>query len=73
MTGLFLSAEERIELTGYLRNADQRKWLTLHGWMFEANAAGVPVVSRAYAESRLGGKALIPSTEPDFSHIRKAA
>jgi hypothetical protein len=73
MTGLFLSAEERVELTGYRRNADQRKWLTHHGWMFEANAAGVPVISRVYAEGRLGGKAIITSAEPDFSHIRKAA
>jgi hypothetical protein len=74
MNGMFLTAEEIRELTGYQRYADQRTWLTNHGWRFEVNAAGRPIVLRSFAEKRLGdehsGK---KSAVPDFSVISKAA
>jgi hypothetical protein len=71
---MFLTAEEIRELTGYQRHADQRTWLTNHGWKFETNAAGRPIVLRSFAERKLGdeqtGK---KSTGPNFSVISKAA
>jgi len=66
---MFLTPDEVLILTGYQRHADQRRWLSDRGWAFEGNAAGRPVVSRAYAEQRLG----VVSKEimPDFSSLRK--
>jgi len=32
---MFITPEELAELTGYRRNADQRRWLKSHGWKFE--------------------------------------
>ncbi len=72
---LFLTAEEVRDLTGYQRNADQRKWLSVRGWVFEVAGTGRPIVSVAYAEQRLGGDA--PATPqawmPNVAAIRKAA
>jgi hypothetical protein len=53
MSALFLTTEELKQLTGYERNADQRRWLTKHGWKFEVSAIGRAIVSRQHAESRL--------------------
>jgi hypothetical protein len=74
---MFLTAPELAELTGYQRHADQRKWLTARGWLFEVAATGRPIVARSYAESRLGGQAAAPATapawRPNVAAIRKAA
>jgi hypothetical protein len=51
---MFLTPEELVELTGYNRMADQRKWLTARGWRFEVSAIGRPIVARSYAENILG-------------------
>ncbi len=60
---MFLTAEELAELTGYVRQADQRRWLTKHRWIFEVSVTGRPVVSRKFAEERLSG-ASAPKSEP---------
>lgn len=53
---MFLSDDELLDLTGYRRHADQRRWLSDRGWKFEVSAiTGKPVVSKSYAESRLSG------------------
>ena len=52
---MFLTPAELVDLTGYQRHADQRKWLTARGWVFEVAATGRPIVSIAYAKQRLGG------------------
>jgi len=52
---LFLTVEELIALTGRKSCRHQLHWLETKGWRHEVNAAGKPIVSRAYAESRLGG------------------
>jgi hypothetical protein len=71
---MFLTAEEMRELTGYQRHADQRTWLTNHGWKFEENATGRPIVLRSFAEKRLGDDHSGKKTSgPNFSVISKAA
>lgn len=73
---MFLTPTELAELTGYQRHADQRKWLTARGWLFETSATGRPVVARSYAESRLGGSTISRNTStwsPNVAAIRKAA
>lgn len=72
---MFLTADELHDLTGYQRHADQRKWLTARGWVFEVAATGRPIVARSYAEQRLGGTApkAKPAWQPNVAAIRKAA
>jgi hypothetical protein len=50
-----LSRDELIALTGCKRRSGVLAWLRERGWVHETNANGWPVVSAAYAESRLGG------------------
>jgi len=54
MKMMFLSEAELIELTGYQRMADQRRWLNARDWRFEQSRIGRPIVSRAYADQKLG-------------------
>ena len=72
---MFLTAAELADLTGYQRHADQRKWLASRGWVFEIAATGRPIVSNAYALSRLGGSEpkARPAWQPNIAAIRKAA
>jgi hypothetical protein len=72
---MFVTKEEIQELTGYQRFADQRKWLTNRAWLFETSRTGRPIVSRAYANQKLG---LTPGEEvkrrvwkPNLDAIRK--
>ena len=39
---MFITPEELAELTGYRRNADQRRWLKSHGWKFVESARFYP-------------------------------
>lgn len=71
---MFLSPETMADLTGYERHADQRKWLSSHGWTFEVSKAGRPVVSRAHAEMMLNpSTASSKAWKPNIAAIRKAA
>lgn len=74
---MFLTADQIADLTGYQRHADQRKWLTARGWVFEVASTGRPIVSAAYAEQRLGGAVSPAPTftvwQPNVAAIRKAA
>lgn len=65
---MFLTPEELEELTAYTRHSAQARWLRDHGWLFELSASGRPVVSRSYAESKMGG--VNSSWKPDFSSLR---
>ncbi|WP_115616771.1 DUF4224 domain-containing protein [Chromobacterium vaccinii] len=71
---MFLSDEEIQALTGRKRVTLQREWLTLRGWLHEVNAAGRPVVLRAYAESRLSGHKAgaiaSASPQPNFAALK---
>ena len=55
MEPFLLTSDELERLTGYAAAGWQAKWLRQHRWVFEINARGEPVVSRTYADSRLGG------------------
>jgi hypothetical protein len=70
MERLTLTPDQVIELTGYKRSGDQMRWLRDHGWAFVLNAAGRPVISRAYAERRLAGEQADGVAEPSLGHIR---
>lgn len=74
---MFLSAAELLELTGYKRHADQRRWLTVRHWVFETAATGRPVVAKSYAEARIGAATTAPMVPapwaPNIAAIRKAA
>jgi hypothetical protein len=65
---MFLTPDELRTLTGRKRRKDQVGWLRAGGWRFEENAAGCPVVSRDYVQSRLG---TTQRPIPGFDHIRK--
>lgn len=56
MSDLFLSKEELHELTGYRLGKRQAAELKRRGWKFEVNAAGAPLVARAYFERRMVGE-----------------
>ena len=71
---MFISNETMCELTGYARYADQRKWLTRHGWKFEESATGRPIVSAVYAESKLSDAAAKkPEWTPNYAAFAKKA
>ena len=70
---MFLSTEELAELTGYMRNADQRRWLTKHGWKHEVSATGRPIVSKSYAETMLSGETSNKKWTPNTAVFSKRA
>lgn len=77
---LMLTDSELQELTGYVRMADQRKWLSARGWRFEVAANGRPGVSRSYAEKQLGVDSTSNASvkqkrewKPNIAAIKKAA
>jgi len=43
---MFLTAEDLRQLTGYMRSADQIRWLRRQGLLFWINSKGRPVVPR---------------------------
>lgn len=65
---MLLTDEELESITGYVRHSAQARWLREHGWMFELAASGRPVVSRSYAEAKMGGAN--SAWKPDFSGLR---
>lgn len=66
--GLFLSAEEIVELTGYRLAKFQVAWLRKRGWRFETNAAGAPRIARAYFERKMVGEARAEDPGPVARH-----
>ena len=54
MPAMFLTGDEIEFLTGYAQHVDQCRWLEANAWVFALAASGWPVVSRAYAEQKLG-------------------
>lgn len=74
---MFLTNEEVHQLTGYVRSADQCKWLEKRGWKFERSAiTGRPVVLCKHVEEMLSlaaAKKELARPEPklNFDAIRK--
>lgn len=62
---------ETIErLTGKTQPAAQRRWLIKHGWVFETDGRGHPIVDRGYYNSRMGmGNSSPAPVELDFSRL----
>ncbi len=51
----FLDGQELATMIGRKQTRAQRAWLDSHGWRYEINAAGRPVVGRVYARLKLAG------------------
>lgn len=65
---LFLSDADLVDLTGYRRAHEQKRWLAARRWKFETNAAGKPRVARAYLERKLVGEAQTAEPLPPARH-----
>lgn len=59
---MFLTKEELHELTGYVRPADQCRWLEKRRWKFAVSGLGRPVVLRKHVEEMLSLD--VPKKEP---------
>lgn len=67
---MFLSRDDIISLTGRKRLKSQTQWLFEHGFKFEINSAGVPVVLRSVVQKRLGEKPEPPPVpQPRFERL----
>lgn len=68
---LTLTSDELLDLTGYQRACDQRRWLTERGFVFELRRNGSPAVLRSHVEQRMGGRgsAAVGAAEPDWSAL----
>ena len=71
----FSQRESLISLTGYKRPAEQRRWLTSHGWAFEVRADGKNRVLTEEARNRMltgssSQKSTQRSSEPDLAALR---
>lgn len=69
-----LEEAEIARLTGHEKKHLQILWLESHGWLFEKNRSGKPIVSRLYFQMRLAGidaSSLMPQKpwEPDFNAL----
>ena len=62
----FLTAEELADLTGRKKKSGQIDWLNQHGWIYEPNAAGWPVVSRIYMRCKMSGVKFQPDASKTF-------
>ena len=76
---MFLTDTDLQSLTGYKRPAEQRRWLTSHGWAFEIRADGKNrvLIEEAHAKmlTRQNGNKWNPknsgrSAEPDLVALR---
>lgn len=52
---MFLTDTDVENLTGYKRPADQRRWLSDHGWIFEISRTGRPRVLADYVKNKMSG------------------
>jgi hypothetical protein len=68
---LTLSPDELLDLTGYQRACDQRRWLTARGFVFETRRNGSPAVLRSHVERRMGGQKAdtAGASEPNWSAL----
>lgn len=74
LTGLHLTREELVDLTGKSQPKRMCDWLTNRNWIFEApdRRGGIPKVARAYWEARMTGRPLEGKPrriEPNFDGI----
>lgn len=68
---MFLDRSEVRVLTGYVRAADQIRWLRDNKVAFMVNAAGIPIVAKVTIETMLGtGGSSSQTAEPDWGALR---
>ena len=72
ITGICLSYEELIEVTGLKKYSAQLRWLRREGFIAKTRADGMPLVARGHFESMMGS--LLPgktqsNQHPDFSSL----
>ena len=65
---MFLSQADIEHLTGFTRYSAQCRWLSAHGYRFDVNALGRPVVLSSAVEQKLRPGAL-SSRHPDFEAL----
>ena len=71
---MFLTDSELESLTGYKRPADQRRWLSEHGWAFEVRADGKNRVLIEEARVKMLTRVTTKrSAEPDLEALRSLA
>ena len=74
MKSMCLDQSEIFEITGYNLPKYQRQWFDSNRWCYVRNRAGHPVVSREYAQQKLGLKGSDDSVEvghlPNFDAIK---
>lgn len=58
MAGLFLTAEELVELTGFRSARGQARWLDQHRWRYALTNSHQPRVTREYFAARVGAGSL---------------
>ncbi len=67
---MFLSPEEVQRLTGKKRHSAQVRWLRDHGYRFDVNGLGEPVVAIAEVNRKLvGGAAAREKAEPNWDEM----
>lgn len=65
---IFLESPDVEQLTGLKRFRAQARWLAQHGYKFEVNALGRPVVLKLAVEKKLG-PSVRSQRQPDFDAL----
>lgn len=58
-------------LTGYVRVTAQIRWLARHGWRFEVNGIGEPIVALAEFNRHLVGGRAARTQEPNWEAMNE--
>ena len=72
MTTLILTADELVDLTGYIYPSKQIAWLRAQGFTIRVSASGHPRLDRSHYLKVMGGSAGAmqqAKTEPNFSGL----
>ncbi len=80
MSGLFLSHDELVELTGFKQTKGHVRWLQRNGWRYALTRSQQPRVARDYFLNRMGlppsrsgytgqDHAALSVEEPDFGAL----
>lgn len=62
MSLIYLTADELKGISGYCKPTAQLRWLRRNGFTALLRADGIPLVSRAHFEAKMGG--YLPGTKP---------
>jgi len=70
---MFLTEQDMIDLTGYIRFAKQCAFLDEVGYRYKKRRNGSPVVLQSEVSRLLLGGSLQPSTQPRFDKLAEGA